>query len=109
MAAFLVGLGKFTRLLINSDQHLAPVLGGLLPIAGHAFMLFVGIVKICTTMLVAARRRLSAYVVAAWLSVIFGNLPLIPGYFDVALRYFGLMIGALSLVRLSEAFAGGPS
>jgi len=109
VAAFLVGLGKFTRLLINSDQHLAPVLGGLLPIAGHAFMLFVGIVKIATTMLVAARRRMSGYVVAAWLSVILGNLPLIPGYFDVALRYVGLVLGALSLVRLSEAFAGGPS
>jgi hypothetical protein len=32
---------------------------------------------------------------------------LIPGYFDVALRDFGLMLGALALARLSEEFAEG--
>lgn len=31
------------------------------------------------------------------------NLLLIPGYFDVALRDFGLMLGALALGRLSES------
>jgi hypothetical protein len=35
------------------------------------------------------------------------NLLLIPGYFDVALRDFGLMLGALALARLSEEFAEG--
>ena len=44
------------------------------------------------------------YVVAAWLLLIIGNLLLIPGYFDVALRDVGLMLGALALGRLSSAF-----
>jgi hypothetical protein len=32
---------------------------------------------------------------------------LIPGYFDVAFRDFGLMLGALALARLSQEFAEG--
>ena len=68
MGAVVVGLARFTRLLINSGQQLAPVLGGLLPIAGYVFVLFVGTVRMATTMLVARRRRMSAYVAAAWLS-----------------------------------------
>jgi len=43
--------------------------------------------------------------VAAWLGVIIVNLLLIPGYFDVALRDFGLLLGALALGRLSEIYA----
>jgi hypothetical protein len=31
------------------------------------------------------------------------NLLLIPGYYDIALRDFGLSLGALALARLSEA------
>jgi hypothetical protein len=30
---------------------------------------------------------------------------LIPGYFDVALRDFGLLLGALALARLSRQFS----
>jgi hypothetical protein len=44
-------------------------------------------------------------VVAAWLAIIIANLLLIPGYFDVALRDFGLFLGALALARLSHQFA----
>ena len=48
------------------------------------------------------RREVWSYVVAAWLFVIIVNLLLIPGYYDVALRDFGLMLGALALARLSR-------
>jgi hypothetical protein len=58
--------------------------------------------------LVAVRPRIGAYVVAAWLFGIVANFLLIPGYFDVALRDFGLALGALALARLSVEFAGGP-
>jgi hypothetical protein len=43
-------------------------------------------------------------VVAAWLLVIIANLLLIPGYFDIALRDFGLFLAALALARLSLQF-----
>ena len=56
---------------------------------------------------VALRPRIFAYVVAAWLALIIINLLLIPGYFDVALRDFGLLLGALALARLSQQFSRG--
>ena len=105
VAPFLAGADKFTHFLTNWDQYLAPVIAGLLPVSGHTFMLFVGIVEMSAAVLVAARPRIGAYVMAAWLFGIIGNLLLIPGYFDVALRDFGLALGALALARLSEEFA----
>jgi hypothetical protein len=105
VAPFLAGLDKFMHFLTNWDQYLAPAVAGVLPVSGHAFMLFVGIVEMSAAVLVAARPRIGAYVVAAWLFGIIGNLLLIPGYFDVALRDFGLALGALALARLSEEFA----
>ena len=68
-------------------------------------MLLVGIIEMAAAVLVATRPRIGAYVVAAWLFGIILNLLLIPGYFDVALRDFGLALGALALARLSEEFA----
>ena len=109
VAPLVTGLDKFTHLLTDWDRYLAPVVAQVLPVSGHTFMLFVGIVEIAAAVLVAARPRIGAYVVAAWLFGIIGNLLLIPGYFDVALRDFGLALGALALARLSEEFEGGHS
>ena len=108
VAPLLAGLDKFTHLLTDWDRYLAPVIAGMLPVSGHTFMLFVGLVEITAAVLVAARPRIGAYVVAAWLLGIVVNLLLIPGYFDIALRDFGLALGALALARLSEEFAGRP-
>jgi hypothetical protein len=58
--------------------------------------------------LVAQRPRIGASSVAAWLLGSVINLLLIPGYLDVALRDFGLALGALALARLSEEFAEPP-
>ena len=107
-APSLAGLDKFTHFLTNWDQYLAPAVERLLPVSGHTFMLLVGIVEMAAAVLVAARPRIGAYVVAAWLIGIIVNLLLIPGYFDVALRDFGLALGALALARLSEEFEGRP-
>jgi hypothetical protein len=42
--------------------------------------------------------------VAAWLAGIIVNLLLVGGYYDVALRDFGLFLGALALARLSATY-----
>ena len=68
-------------------------------------MLVVGVIEIVAGLGVALKPRLFAYVVAAWLFLIICNLLLIPGYFDVALRDLGLLLGALALGRLSQSFA----
>jgi hypothetical protein len=104
----LAGVDKFFHLLVNWDQYLAPWVAGLLPVSGHTFMLAVGVVEIAAGVLVAFRPRIGAYVVALWLGGIILNLLLIPGYFDVALRDFGLSLGALALARLSREFDPRP-
>jgi hypothetical protein len=75
-----------------------------LPISGHTFMLVVGVVEVAAGLLVAFRPRIGSYVVALWLWGVSVNLLLIPGYYDVALRDFGLSLGALALARLSLEF-----
>lgn len=104
IAPIAAGLDKFLHLLVNWDQYLAPLIPRLLHIPGHTFMLAVGVIEIVAGVLVAIRPRIGAYVVAAWLAGIIINLLLIPGYFDVALRDFGLLLGAVALGRLAAQF-----
>jgi hypothetical protein len=100
----IAGADKFFHLLVNWDQYLAPLVTGILPVSGHTFMLVVGVVEIAAGLLVALRPRIGGFVVAAWLWGIIVNLLLIPGYYDVALRDFGLSLGALALAWLSQTF-----
>jgi len=99
------GLDKFLHVLVNWDQYLAPVVANLLPVSGHTFMLAVGVIEIVAGLLVWFKPRLGAWVVATWLWGIIIDLLLVPGYFDVALRDFGLSLGALALARLADAHA----
>ena len=82
---------------------MSPTIAGLLPFSGHTFMFVVGVIEIVAGLLVWFRPRLGAYVVAGWLWGIILDLLLVPGYFDVALRDFGLSLGALALARLAAA------
>lgn len=100
----IAGLDKYGHVLVNWDQYLAPVINRILGGHGHAFMLAVGIIEIVAGIGVALMPRLFAYVVAAWLWGIIINLLLIPGYYDIALRDFGLSLGALALARLSQEY-----
>jgi len=104
-APILAGLDKFFHLLVNWDQYLPSVVSRVLPIDGHNLMLIVGVIEIVAGIGVALKPRIFAYVVAAWLALIIANLLLIPGYFDVALRDFGLFLAALALARLSQQFS----
>lgn len=104
-APILAGLDKFFHLLVNWDQYLPPIVARLSLIDPHNLMLAVGVIEIVAGLGVALKPRIFAYVVAAWLAVIIINLLLIPGYFDVALRDFGLFLAALALGRLSRQFS----
>ncbi len=104
-APIAAGLDKFFHILVDWDKYLAPAIAKLSPIGGHGFMLAVGVVEIIAGVLTALRPKIGGYVVALWLLGIIINLLLIPNYFDLALRDFGLLLGALALARLSEEFA----
>ena len=105
VAPVLAGLDKFFHLLVNWDIYLAPAIAKLSPIGGHGLMLVVGVVEIAAGILVAIKPRIFSYVVAAWLLLIIIDLLMVPGYFDIALRDFGLLLGALALARLSQEFS----
>jgi hypothetical protein len=104
----IAGVDKFFHVLVNWDQYLAPVVTQYLPVTGHTFMLAVGVVEIVAGLLVAIRPRIGALIVALWLWGIIINLFLVPGFYDIALRDFGLSLGALALARLSREFNPKP-
>ena len=105
VAPIIAGADKFLNLLVNWNQYLPPFVNELTGGRGQALMYAVGVIEIVAGLGVWFMPRRFAYVVAAWLGLIIINLLLIPGYFDVALRDFGLALGALALGRLSQEFA----
>ncbi len=100
----LMGLDKFFNLLTNWEQYLAPWVVNLLPFSAHTAMLIVGVVEIAAGILVWIKPRYAAYVVALWLAGIIINLLTLSGFYDVALRDFGLMLAALTLARLATQY-----
>ncbi len=70
-------------------------------------MYAVGAIEIVAGLVVAVRPRFGGYLVAAWLGGIIVNLLMQADYYDIALRDFGLMLGALTLARLASAFRAG--
>ena len=104
VAPILFGADKFAHLLTNWDRYLAPRLNDLVPGTAHQAMYVVGVIEIVAGLAVLLAPRFGAYLVAAWLAGIIVDLLLIPGYYDVALRDFGLLLAALTLARLATAF-----
>ena len=102
VAPIVAGLDKFFNLLVNWEQYLPSFANRMLGGHGHEFMLVVGVIEIVAGLGVAFMPRIFAYVVSLWLLLIVVNLLMIPGYYDVALRDFGLALAALALARLSQ-------
>jgi hypothetical protein len=107
IAPVIAGLDKFTHLLVDWDKYLAPSVANLLPVDAHTFMLAVGVIEIVAGLLVAVAPRIGGYVVMLWLWGIIGNLLMMRSYYDIALRDFGLSLGALALARLSTNYRSG--
>lgn len=103
-APVIAGLDKFAQLLTNWDAYLAPVFARALGGDTRTFMMLVGAVEVVAGLFVALRPRIGAYVVAAWLAGIILNLVISGRYLDVALRDFGLFLGALALGRLAQVY-----
>lgn len=108
VAPVVFGLDKFPNLLVHWDRYLAPVVARQLPFTAHQAMYVVGVIEVIAGLVVAFHPRLGAIVVAAWLGGIIVNLLLIPGYYDVALRDFGLLLAAVALQRLASTYDTRP-
>jgi len=97
IAPIAFGLDKFAQLLCDWDFYLAPWINDLVPGNAHDAMMIVGVVEVAAGLLVALSPRIGAFVVAAWLAGIIVNLVTLGDFYDVALRDFGLLVGALAL------------
>ncbi len=105
VAPILFGLDKFAEVLTNDwTRYLASEFNDIIPGTAAQAMHMVGVVEIVAGLVVLVARRFGGYVVAAWLGGIIVNLLLVGGYGDIALRDFGLLLGALTLARLATAF-----
>ncbi|WP_426225473.1 hypothetical protein [Pseudarthrobacter sp. DSP2-3-2b1] len=100
-APIIFGLDKFTNILADWTMYLAPVATSVVPVPAQTFMYAVGVVEIIAGIAVAVRPRFGSLLVAVWLLGIIINLLVLGGFYDVALRDFGLMVAALALNRLS--------
>src|SRR4051812_32973907 len=105
VAPIAFGLDKFANVLTDWPQYLAPWIDRIVPGTAQQAMYAVGVVEVLAGVLVAVAPRIGAWVVAAWLAGIILNLLTIPGYYDVALRDFGLFVGAVALARLAVRYA----
>ncbi|EUA09437.1 doxX family protein [Mycobacterium kansasii 732] len=105
VAPVVFGLDKFFNLLTHPhhwSMYLAGWIDNLVPGTADQYMYLVGVIEIAAGVLVALVPRFGAWVVAAWLAGIILDLVTGPGFYDVALRDFGLLAGAVALARLAE-------
>src|ERR687893_331017 len=104
VAPILFGLDKFAEILIGDwPKYLAPVFNDAIPGSAEDAMQIVGAIEILAGVTVAVSPRFGGLLVAGWLGGIIVNLLIVGGYADIALRDFGLLVGALALARLPGA------
>lgn len=101
LVPIVAGADKFTDLLVNWDQYLAPQVANILPFAPHTFMLIVGVIEIVAGLLVLIKPRVGSIIVCLWLLGIALNL-IMAGYYDIAVRDIVMSIGAYSLFTLTN-------
>ncbi|MFS3130348.1 hypothetical protein ACLM5J_18245 [Nocardioides sp. Bht2] len=101
IAPIAFGLDKFAQILTDWDHYLAPWINDIVPGDAHQAMMIVGVIEVVAGLVVAITPRYGALLVAAWLAGIIVNLVTMGEYYDVALRDFGLLVGALALAVLA--------
>ena len=105
VAPILFGLDKFFNLLTHPhhwSMYLAPWIDNIVPGSADQCMYLVGVIEILAGVLVAVAPRIGAWVVVAWLAGIIVDLLTLSGYYDIALRDFGLLVGASALGLLAR-------
>ena len=106
VAPILFGLDKFAEVMIDDwTKYLATEFNDLIPGSASDAMHIVGGVEIAAGLVVAVMPRFGGFLVAGWLAGIIVSLLLVGGYGDIALRDFGLLLGALTLSRLATAYS----
>ena len=106
VAPILFGLDKFAEVLTDDwTRYLATEFNDIIPGSAQDAMYMVGVTEIVAGLVVLVAPRFGGLLVAAWLGGIIVSLLLVGGYGDIALRDFGLLLGALTLARLATAYS----
>ena len=106
VAPILFGLDKFAEVMINDwPKYLATEFNDIIPGSAQDAMYMVGVVEILAGIVVFVAPRFGGLLVAGWLTGIIVSLLLVGGYGDIALRDFGLLLGAIALSQLASAEA----
>jgi uncharacterized membrane protein YphA (DoxX/SURF4 family) len=106
VAPILFGLDKFAGVLTDDwTRYLATEFNDIIPGSAQDAMYMVGAVEIVAGLVVLFSPRFGGLLVAGWLAGIIVSLLLVGGYGDIALRDFGLLLGALTLSRLASAYS----
>lgn len=100
----LMGLDKFFNVLTTWENYLAPWIENISPFSAHGTMMAIGFVEIIASLAMILRPRYAAWVVALWLAGIIVNLLTYSGFYDVALRDFGLLVAAVALGLLARSY-----
>jgi len=103
LVPIVAGLDKFTNLLTDWKNYIAPSVNNALPFSASTFMAIVGVIDIFAGIIVLIRPRIGGFIVMAWLIAIALNLLISGHYYDVAVRDLVMAIGAFSLAKLSVA------
>jgi hypothetical protein len=106
----LMGLDKFVEVMNGHwPMYLASEFNDIIPGSAQDAMHIVGAVEILAGIVVLVAPRFGGLLVAGWLAGIIVSLLLVGGYGDIALRDFGLLLGALTLFRLAGAYPADPN
>ena len=104
VAPIAFGIDKFANVMVHWPKYLAPWIDNIVPGTAQQAMYAVGVIEIVAGLVVLLKPRYGAWLVAAWLGGIVVNLLTYSGFYDIALRDFGLMLGALTLARLAVVY-----
>jgi uncharacterized membrane protein YphA (DoxX/SURF4 family) len=99
-----MGIDKFANSMVYWPKYLADWIDNIAPGTAQQFMYFVGAVEIIAGLIVLLKPRYGAYLVAAWLAGIVVSLFSYGEWYDIAVRDFGLMLGAITLGRLASVY-----
>lgn len=108
IAPILFGVDKFFDWMVDWDHYLWSGFADFFPGTPEQIMYGVGVVEIVAGLVVLVTPLVGGALVAAWLGGIVVNLILVgifrDEYWDIALRDFGLMVGALTLTILATKY-----
>lgn len=103
IAPILFGLDKFFDWMVRWESYLWPEVSESLDLSAGTIMNIVGGVEIAAGLIVLLAPRIGSLLVAGWLGAVIVNLVAFTvdventEFWDIALRDFGLMLGAIAL------------